>query len=72
MTRLKLIGLLSNERQLVLHEITEDDEIIALLLVEKKYKVKFESSVVAQNIKRDFSICLPHNFLILEQIAMKL
>ncbi len=72
MTRLKLIGLVSNERQLVLYEITEDDEIIALLLVEKKYKVKFENSVVTQNVTRDFSICLAHKFLILEQIATKL
>ncbi len=72
MTRLKLIGLVSNERQLVLYETTKDDERIVLLLVKKKYKMKFENSVVTQNVMRDFSICLAHNFLILEQIETKL
>jgi len=58
MIRLKLIGLVSNERQLVLYETTKDDERIVLLLVKKKYKMKFENSVVTQNVMRDFSICL--------------
>jgi hypothetical protein len=62
----------SNERQLVLYENTKDDKKIVPLLVEKKYYMKFENSVVTQNVTRDFSICLPHKFLILRQIVMKL
>jgi hypothetical protein len=41
-------------------------------LSRKKYYMKFENSVVTQNVTRDFLICLPHNFLILQQIVMKL
>jgi hypothetical protein len=37
MTRQKLIGLVSNGRQLVLYENTKDDKRIVPLLVEKKY-----------------------------------
>jgi hypothetical protein len=72
MTRLKLIGLVLNKRQLVLYKITKDDEIIVLLLLEKKYKMKFKNSIVTQNVTRDFSICLGHSFLILRQNATKL
>jgi len=72
MIRLKLIGFVSNERQLVLYETTKDDERIVLLLVEKKYKMKFENLIVTQNVTRDFSIYLAHNPLILWQIATKL
>ncbi len=72
MTGQKLMGLVSNERQLVLYENTKDDKKIVPLLVEKKYYMKFENSVVTQNVTRDFAICLPHNFLMLRQIVMKL
>ncbi len=72
MTRQKLMGLVSNERQLVLYEITKDDKKIVPLLVEKKYYMKFENSVVTQNVTRDFSICLAHNCLIFGQITTKL
>ena len=72
MTRLKLIGLVLNKRQLVLYKTTKHDERIVLFVVEKKYKMKFKNSVVTQNVTRDFSICLGHNSLILRQIATKL
>jgi hypothetical protein len=72
MTGQKLMGLVSNERQLVLYENAKDDKKIVPLLVEKKYYMKFENSVVTQNVTRDFAICLPHNFLMLRQIVMKL
>ena len=72
MVRLKLVGMVLNKRQLVLYKTTKDHERIALRLVEKKYKMKFKNSVVTQNVTRDFSICLAHKFLILEQIATTL
>jgi hypothetical protein len=72
MVRLKLVGLVLNKRQLVLYKTTKDHERIALLLVEKKYKMKSKNSVVTQNVTRDFSICLRHNSLALGQIATKL
>ena len=76
MTRLKLTGSVSNERQLVLYETilyetTKDDEKIVLLLVEKKIRMNIENSVVRQNVTRDFRICLAHSLLIHGQIAMK-
>jgi len=43
MTRLKLIELLSDEGQLVIYETVKDDEKIVLLLVDKKYEMKFEN-----------------------------
>jgi hypothetical protein len=72
MVRLKLVGLVLNKRQLVLYKTAKDHERIALLLVEKKYKMKSKNSVVTQNVTRDFSICLRHNSLALGQIATKL
>jgi hypothetical protein len=72
MTRLKLIGLVLNKRQLVLYKTTKDYERIVLLLVEKNNKMKFKNWVVTQNVTRDFSICSEHNSLILSQIATKL
>ncbi len=72
MTRLTLIGLVPNESQLIAYETVKDDEKIVLLLVDEKYEMKFENYVVAQNVTRDFSICLGHNSLILRQIATKL
>ena len=72
MTRLKLIGLVLNKRQLVLYKITKHDEKIVLFVVDKKNKMKFKNSVVTQNVTGDFSICSEHNSLILSQIATKL
>jgi hypothetical protein len=71
MIRLRLIGLVSNERQLVLYETTKVGQRIVLLLVEKKNRIKFENSVVTQSVTRDFRICSTHNLLILGQIATK-
>jgi hypothetical protein len=48
------MGLVSNERQLVLYENIKDDKKIVPLLVEKKYYMKFENSVVTQNVTRDY------------------
>ena len=64
MTRLKLIGLVSNESQLIVYETARDAEKIVLLLVVEKYEMKFENLVVTQNVTRDLSICLGHNSLI--------
>jgi hypothetical protein len=58
MTRLKLVGLVSNESQLIAYKTVTDDEKIALLPVDEKYEMNFEKSVVTQNVTRDFSICL--------------
>ena len=54
MTRVKLIRLVLNKRQLVLYKITKHDERIVLFVVEKKNKMEFKNSVVAQNVTRDF------------------
>ena len=64
MARLKLIGLVSNESQLIVYETARDAEKIVLLLVVEKYEMKFENLVVTQNVTRDLSICLGHNSLI--------
>ena len=72
MTCQKLIGLVSNESQLIAYKTVTDDEKIALLPVDEKYEMNFEKSVVTQNVTRDFSICLGHNSLILRQIGTKL
>ena len=56
MTSLKLTGLMSNESQLIVYETVKDDEKIVLLLVDEKYEINFENSVVTQNVMRDFSI----------------
>jgi hypothetical protein len=72
MTRLKLIGLVSNESQLIVRETVKDDGKIILPFVCKKYEMKFENSMVTQNVTRDFSICLRHNSVILRQITTKL
>jgi hypothetical protein len=52
MTRAKLIGLMSNESQLVVYKIAKDDEKTVLLLVDEKFEMKFENSVVTKNITR--------------------
>jgi hypothetical protein len=57
MTRARLIGLVSNESQLVVYKTAKDDEKTVLLLVDKKFEMKLENSVVAQNVTRDFSTC---------------
>jgi len=72
MVSLKLVGRVSNKRQLVLHKTTRDHERIPLLLAGKTYKMKSKNSVVTQNVTRDFLICLQHNSLVLGQIATKL
>ena len=64
MARLKLIGLVSNESQLIVYETARDAEKIVLLLVGEKYEMTFENLVVTQNVTRDLSICLGHNSLI--------
>jgi len=68
MTRAKLIGLMSNESQLVVSKIAKDDEKTVLLLVDEK----LENSVVAQNVTRDFVFCRMNNSLKVRQFEMKL
>ena len=72
MTRLKLIGLVLNKRQLVLYKTTKLNERIVPFVVEKNNTMKFKNSVVRQNVTRDLSICSEHSSLIPSQIATKL
>jgi hypothetical protein len=72
MIRPKLIGLVSNKRQLVLYKTAKHSERIVLFVVKEKHEMILKNLVVTQNVTRDFSICLEHISLILSQIVMKL
>jgi hypothetical protein len=71
MTHAKLIGLVSNQSQLVVYKTAKDDEKTVLLLVDEKFEMKFENSVVTQNVTRDFVFCWMNNSLKVRQFEMK-
>ncbi len=66
-----MIGLVSNQSQLVVYKTAKDDEKNVLLLFDEKFEMKFENSVVTQNVTRDFVFCWMNNSLKTPQFELK-